>query len=103
MTLGQDYATRIREAADRIAALGVDRRDPHRFFETKDTVNRELMSLADQVELDQVFAGREAPAPSRSVFPSDRRTVRDSKGRCVAVETRRGARSSGVARASGTN
>ena len=91
MTLSTDYAARIRQSADRLAGLGVDRRDPHRFHETKDEVEKDLRRLANAVEIDQVFTNRPGlPASGLTdAFRAGPRTITDRKGRAIAVETRR--------------
>lgn len=90
MTLSEDYAARIRKTADRIAGLGVDRHDPHRFHEAKDTLEKDLRSIASQVEIDQVFS-RPSPVAAASApaaFPTGPRRIVDRKGRSVPVVTR---------------
>src|SRR5258708_521048 len=88
--LASDYASRIRAACATIRGLGPDRRDPHRFHEQKDSAVKSLEQLADEVQLDQVFAKLPGhPLPGRGAMTAQPRTIADRKGRPVAVEVRR--------------
>ena len=92
--LATDYASRIRAARDIVERLGPDRRDPHRFLEEKDEALKSLDQLADEVQLDQVFAKLPPhPVAGRASFQKAPRVVADRKGRLVAVEVRRARRS----------
>lgn len=88
--LASDYASRILAARDMVRTLGPDRRDPARFLEDKDAAVKTLEQLADEVQLDQVFAKLPAhPRAGRGALPQHPRTVTDRKGRAVPVEIRR--------------
>lgn len=90
MTLSTDYATRIRRVADTVANLDVMRRDPERYHERKDEAVNDLRKLADAVEIDQVFADRSGlKLADQPAFRPGPRTIKDARGRHVAVEIRR--------------
>lgn len=89
MSLNSDYADRIRRATNTLARLDVDRRDPERYHEVKDEAVNDLRKIADAVEIDQVFVGRQGLAAEPSAFSTGPRHVIDRKGRPVAVEIRR--------------
>lgn len=89
MSLSTDYAAKLRQVADTFANLDVDRRDPHRYHERKDSAVNDLRELANAVEIDQVFAGRASlPAPAQVVGRKGPRTI-VVRGRPVKVETKR--------------
>lgn len=87
--LASDYAGRILAVQALVERLNPDRRDPHRFLEDKDTAVKTLGELANEVQLDQVFAKLPAHPASPRVPASTRpRTITDRRGRSVPVEVR---------------
>ena len=94
--LASDYAERIRALRGLVERLGPDHRDPHRFMEDKDSAVKTLGELADEIQLDQVFAKLPShPTAQRGTIAPVARTVVDRKGRPIAVEVRRARRAAG--------
>lgn len=74
-----DLAARLRDIADSVGALTVDRHDPHAFFERRDQLRADLRRLGDEV----IQAARHGQAAR---FETGRMVV---NGREIRVERRK--------------